>query len=509
MAATATPGNAGPPGTGLTNGVANGKPGNTTVSSTRAEIGLLSTKVDDVLVLLLTDLETLAGQHNDEVRTRVKEANEIRRRLDNELSDLRDKLAAEEEKRESAVCCLESQLSELRNDFQGERDALKDELDRERHERIQQAQDLDTYFRQENEERKRNLDEINKWIKDENEKRMAESEALRIRMEREKAELREFMERDNKAMQERLANEEEERERREKELKDKLREQQEESSNEIILLHKRLAGENNKRLEEIEELNRRLADEKDFLRQEIENEKKDVVDRLKRENQILRDQLEGTRSGLKLHIDDNASDSNKKINDLAVKLSKMLKDTDLNMRDLTTKLSSETSNLKSLISKPLSVYFNAYRTEDYVDGGEDYLTFQGTHANMGGAMDAKSGVFTSPFAGAYLFIVHACTHDMNKGLMTIRRNGNQVASFYDQNHDSNHKNSMVGQSVILELEVGDKVQVYMFTGTGLQDKQNNHLTQFVGLFLRPKDFMKEPGPCPYALTNGEIGKTNK
>ena len=39
----------------------------------------------------------------------------------------------------------------------------------------------------------------------------------------------------------------------------------------------------------------RLADEKDFLRQEIENEKKDVVDRLKRENQILRDQLEGTR----------------------------------------------------------------------------------------------------------------------------------------------------------------------------------------------------------------------
>ena len=41
--------------------------------------------------------------------------------------------------------------------------------------------------------------------------------------------------------------------------------------------------------------NCRLADEKDFLRQEIENEKKDVVDRLKRENQILRDQLEGTR----------------------------------------------------------------------------------------------------------------------------------------------------------------------------------------------------------------------
>ena len=59
--------------------------------------------------------------------------------------------------------------------------------------------------------------------------------------------------------------------------------------------------------------------------------------------------------------------------------------------------------------------------------------------------------------------------------------------------------------LFLCFQVRDKVQVYMFTGTGLQDKQNNHLTQFVGLFLRPKDFMKEPGPCPYALTNGEIG----
>ena len=94
--------------------------------------------------------------------------------------------------------------------------------------------------------------------------------------------------------------------------------------------------------------------------------------------------------------------------------------------------------------------------QNHFDGYRTYLKSlfaAGTHANMGGAMDAKSGVFTSPFAGAYLFIVHACTHDMNKGLMTIRRNGNQVASFYDQNHDSNHKNSMVGQSVILELEV--------------------------------------------------------
>ena len=43
--------------------------------------------------------------------------------------------------------------------------------------------------------------------------------------------------------------------------------------------------------------------------------------------------------------------------------------------------------------------------------------------------------------------------------LSFRCNGNEVASFYDQNHESNHKNSMVGQSVLLELKQGDKIQV--------------------------------------------------
>ena len=77
-------------------------------------------------------------------------------------------------------------------------------------------------------------------------------------------------------------------------------------------------------------------------------------------------------------------------------------------------------------------------------------------------MDPGSGIFTAPMAGSYLFIVHVCTADMHKALLAIRHNGNEVASFYDQNHESNHKNSMVGQSVLLSLKVGDKVQVLEF-----------------------------------------------
>ena len=48
-------------------------------------------------------------------------------------------------------------------------------------------------------------------------------------------------------------------------------------------------------------------------------------------------------------------------------------------------------------------------------------------------------------------------HGLNK--FSFRCNGNDVASFYDQNHDSNHRSSMVGQSVLLNLKIGDVIQV--------------------------------------------------
>merc|ERR1711974_490280 len=65
---------------------------------------------------------------------------------------------------------------------------------------------------------------------------------------------------------------------------------------------------------------------------------------------------------------------------------------------------------------------------DYDIGGEEYLTFAVTRSNLGGGMDAKSGVFTVPQAGAYMFTIHICTHDMKKGLLSLRCNGNELAS---------------------------------------------------------------------------------
>ena len=66
---------------------------------------------------------------------------------------------------------------------------------------------------------------------------------------------------------------------------------------------------------------------------------------------------------------------------------------------------------------------------------------------------------------------------------------------------------MAGQSVLMEVAAGDRVQVcltyeepdsdspshqvYLYTFTGLHDKPGNHLTQFMGVLLRPLDSLPQ------------------
>ena len=77
-------------------------------------------------------------------------------------------------------------------------------------------------------------------------------------------------------------------------------------------------------------------------------------------------------------------------------------------------------------------------------------------------MDIHSGVFTAPLAGVYLFLLHIATHDNKKALLSIRRNGEEIASVFDQNHKDNHKNSMAGQNLLLDCQRGDEVREVSF-----------------------------------------------
>ena len=170
--------------------------------------------------------------------------------------------------------------------------------------------------------------------------------------------------------------------------------------------------------------------------------------------------------------------------------------------DLKTKMMQENAYLRSLSGKTLGVYFNAYRSKAYDGGGEENLTFNGTYCNNGGGLDVDTGIFTCPTGGTYLFMFHIATHDNKKALLSIRKNGEEIASIFDQNHkvgqiihdiitvlttfpQDNHKNSMAGQTIVIDCVRGDEVVVYAYTGTWLADFPMNHYTHWVGLLLKP------------------------
>merc|ERR1711935_887592 len=157
------------------------------------------------------------------------------------------------------------------------------------------------------------------------------------------------------------------------------------------------------------------------------------------------------------------------------------------IEELKTRIERENAFLKSLNGKTLGVSFNAYRTKAYDGGGEENLTFQGTYCNNGGGLDVDTGIFTCPTGGTYMFQFHIATHDNKKALLSIRKNGEEVASIFDQNHKDNHKNSMAGQSIVIDLIRGDEIVIYAYTGTWLADFPMNHYTHWVGILLKPDE----------------------
>merc|ERR1712018_742933 len=71
------------------------------------------------------------------------------------------------------------------------------------------------------------------------------------------------------------------------------------------------------------------------------------------------------------------------------------------------------------------------------------------------------GIFTVPVGGQYFFMFHIATHD--------------------------NKNSMAGQSIVIDCIRGDEIVIYAYTGTWLADFPMNHYTHWVGILLKPDE----------------------
>lgn len=246
---------------------------------------------------------------------------------------------------------------------------------------------------------------------------------------------------------------------------------------EIANLDNWAKSENSARKDEIANLN-------NFAKSENDGRKQEIADLNARVDKEISDR-NSAEAGLTTRIDKEIVDREDAISEIKNRMDLELADRGSEMDDLKKKLMRENLYLKAVAAKPLSVYFDAYRTKAYDGGGEENMTFNGTSANVGGGMDPDTGLFNAPVGGSYLFVFHIATHDNKKALLSIRLNGEEVASVFDQNHKDNHKNSMAGQNIIIDVKRGDEIVVYAYTGTWLADFPMNHYTHWVGLLLKP------------------------
>merc|ERR1712127_66964 len=255
---------------------------------------------------------------------------------------------------------------------------------------------------------------------------------------------------------------------------------------EIAALDSRTKGDNESRKTEIANLKNFAEGENDarktaianldnFAKSENDGRKADIA-ALNARADAEAAARDGEDKALSERISKEVSDRESSNNDLQNRMDGQNADRVADLDELRTRMARENAFLKTLNGKTLGVNFNAYRTKAYDGGGEENLTFQGTYCNNGAGLDIDTGIFTCPVGGTYMFQFHIATHDNKKALLSIRKNGEEIASIFDQNHKDNHKNSMAGQNVIV---------VYAYTGTWLADFPMNHYTHWVGLLLKP------------------------
>merc|ERR1712106_1298730 len=265
----------------------------------------------------------------------------------------------------------------------------------------------------------------------------------------------------------------------------------------IAKLEGKLDTESNARKEEIKALDGWAKGENDARKTEIanlENFAKSENDGRKADIAALNARADaeasardGEDKALSERISKEISDREAAIAEQQARGDSQNEDRQRDIEDLRTKMMQENKFLKSLAGKTLGVYFNAYRTKAYDGGGEENLTFQCTYCNVGGGLGTDTGIFTCPTGGTYMFQFHIATHDNKKALLSIRKNGEEIASIFDQNHKDNHKNSMAGQNIIMDVKRGDEIVVYAYTGTWSADFPMNHYTHWVGLLLKPSE----------------------
>lgn len=424
-------------------------------------------------------LQTTEDELTDAMK---KDKKEVRERMDTVAGDMKKKMEIEtNEMRERMQVDKKSMLSNLAEENDERRkeiQLLKNNLNKDREDlRAQMECDVKVLLDQ----LEKDSGDILGLLKKERSERERELALVKERIHNEKKELQISIDKDRDNFTRKMNEEHDQRRLEQMEMKERLDNNEKASKADIQDLYHKVKREIEAREQENDELVQDMKTDRAQMEEKLIKERQTFREALTAETLDIEKRME------KLNVErvnDNA--------DIQAKVAMLGKSASRHIDNLKHYVFRECQSLFDLATKPCSVVFNAYRDESYVNGGEDYLTFSGCTVNIGNGMNPKSGEFKCPEGGLYLFLFTCCTFDMKKCLISIRKNGKDVTNFHDQDGDQNKGKTMIGQNVLLELIVGDKVQIYTYTATGITDHKNSRYTQFIGLLMRPSvDSMHE------------------
>merc|ERR1719278_1577535 len=88
--------------------------------------------------------------------------------------------------------------------------------------------------------------------------------------------------------------------------------------------------------------------------------------------------------------------------------------------------------------------------------------------NSGLGLDPSTGVFTAPLGGTYYFQFHGLVGPGHEARVQLELNSSPVLHIYDRDYSSGRtvadRFSMFGQSVIVQMKVGDEFRVVLVRG---------------------------------------------
>merc|ERR1711953_425880 len=167
----------------------------------------------------------------------------------------------------------------------------------------------------------------------------------------------------------------------------------------------------------------------------------------------------------------------------------------LDLQRRVSQLEEQISNLEYMLSDLLpgskarrdlsvmpssDVFFSVVRSEILQCRGCP-VSYTKVNTNMGGGMNINSGVFTSPVNGSFYFQFHGLVGQGHEARVLMELNDEVVATMYDRDYSgNNNRYAMFGQSVILDMKVGDRFGVVLDKGSLGVSGGKNHFISFLG-----------------------------